>query len=320
MKKKIITILFCFIILVSLLGAYALAKDHYPVTVKNYNTAGDEYKITFEKKPERVITTNQPPTELLLRLGLEDFMVGTAWLDNPISAELKEKYEKIPVLSDRYPAKEVVIAKEADLIMGWNSVFSPKNLGTVESWNSRGVKTFIQRNSGVIKNRGIDNIYKDISDIGKIFNIEARAAELINSMKDRIEIIQKKTEAKKTVKVLILEGAGNNKYRSYGRDSLVNEMVEKAGGINLAKKSGTFSPENIIAKNPDIIILIYYLEQDNANKTAESLKNNSALQNVKAIKNNRIVYTPLAETYAGGVRTINGIERFAEAFYPELFR
>ncbi|MFP4020505.1 MAG: ABC transporter substrate-binding protein [Halanaerobium sp.] len=319
MNNKNFIIIASIILICGVLGGSVIAEDHYPVTIKNYNTAGEEYEITFEKRPERVITTNQPPTELLLTLGLEEFMVGTAWLDNPILAELEDKYEKIPVLSDRYPAKEVVIAKNPDFIMGWNSVFSPKNLGSVESWKKRGVNTFIQRNSGVIDNREMENVFKDLADIGKIFNVEARADKLIASMKNRIEIIQEKTKNEEPVEVLILEGAGDNQYRSYGRDSLVNDMVEKAGGINLAERGGNYSPENIIAKNPDIIILIYYLEQDKANQTAQALKENSALQNVDAIKNNRIIYTPLAETYAGGVRTIDGIERFAASFYPQLF-
>ncbi|SHK02338.1 ABC transporter substrate-binding protein [Paramaledivibacter caminithermalis] len=294
-------------------------KDHYPVTIKNYNAQGEEYKITFTKKPSKVITTNQPPTEILLTLGLQDCMAGTAFLDSPILPELEETYKKIPVLSERYPSKEVVIAQQPDMIFGWSSVFFDKNLGSVESWNEKNVKTFIQRNSGVAPKRCIENVYKDIEDIGKIFNVEDKANKLIEIMKERISDIEEKVKGKEPVKVLVLEGVGDNKYYSYGKKSLVNNMVEKAGGINLADKGGTYSAENIVAKNPDVIILIHYLEQEKDNKEAEALRNNPALKNVNAIRNERIIFTPLSETYAGGIRTINGIERFAKGFYPELF-
>jgi iron complex transport system substrate-binding protein len=192
-------------------------------------------------------------------------------------------------------------------------------LGSVESWNEKNVKTFIQRNSGVAPKRCIENVYKDIEDIGKIFNVEDKANKLIEIMKERISDIEEKVKGKEPVKVLVLEGVGDNKYYSYGKKSLVNNMVEKAGGINLADKGGTYSAENIVAKNPDVIILIHYLEQEKDNKEAEALRNNPALKNVNAIRNERIIFTPLSETYAGGIRTINGIERFAKGFYPELF-
>lgn len=294
--------------------------SYYPVTIKNYNSQGEEYQITFTKRPDKIITTNQPPTELLLTLGLEDIMVGTSYLDNPILPKLKEKYEKIPVLSNRYPSKEVVIAKQPNLIFGWSSAFMDKNIGSVESWNKKGVYTFIQRNSGVADERSIENVYKDIDDIGKIFNIKDKADKLINSMKERISNIQDKIKDEEPVKVLALEEAGDNKYRVYGKTSLINDMIEKAGGINLAEKSGTYSIENIVAKNPDAIILIHYLEQEKDNDSIKGLKNNSVLNNVNAIKNDKIIFTPLAETYAGGIRTIKGIERFAKEFYPELFK
>lgn len=318
MRKRIIFLIIICLFSFLFLGGSVLAANHYPVTITNFNEQGEAQTITFSKKPERVITTNQPPTELLLKLGLEDYMVGTAWLDNPILPELKEKYQQIPVLADRYPAKEIVIAKNPDLIIGWKSVFAANNLGSTSSWKQKGVKTFIQRNSGVKEKSSLENVFKDIRDLAKIFAVEKRAAELIEPIEAKIDYIAQKTKAKEPVKVLILESSGNNKYRAYGQNSLVNDLVEKAGGENLVQKKAnqSYGPENIIAKNPDVIISIYYLEQ---NQNQASLANNKVLANVKAIKDKRIVNTPLAETYAGGIRTINSIDRFAQAFYPELF-
>lgn len=295
-------------------------KGNYPVTITNYTGDGKEYKVTFNEKPQRIITTNQPPTELLITLGLDKYMVGTAYLDNSILPHLKDKYDKIPVLSKQYPSKEVIIAQKPDFIMGWSSAFNDKAVGTVESLNEKGIKTFIQTNSGYVKPRTIENVYKDISDIGKIFDIEDRANKIIGDMKGKINDIQSKIKKiDKPIKVLVLDGQGD-KYRFYGENSLVNDMIKKVGGINLEKKGGLYGVEGIVDRNPDVIVFVHYETQSGDKKDIETLTKNPALKNVNAIKNKKIVYTPLAEVYAGGIRTINGIERLAKGFYPEIFK
>ncbi|ELC8443023.1 ABC transporter substrate-binding protein [Clostridium perfringens] len=297
------------------------SEEGYPVTISTYDQNGKEFQETFESKPKRVISTNQTTTEIMLDLDLQEYLVGTSFMDSPILPRLEEKYKNINVISETYPSKEAVLALNPDLIMGWKSVFSEKNLGSVESWNEKGVKTFIQRNSGISKEQTLDDVYYDINDIGKIFNIEEKSTKYIEDMKSRINSISEKIKSvKEPMKVLILEGEGENKYRVYGPKTLVSDMVSKAGGVNIAKDSGSVGVENIIEMNPDAIVLIHYLMQNKDNQEESSLLDNKALKNVTAIKENRIIYTPLSETYAGGVRTVDGIERIAKGLYPDLVK
>lgn len=296
-------------------------SKNYPVKIKNFTSDKKEFEVTFDKKPEKVITTNQTTTELLLDLGLEKSMIGTSYLDNPILDKLKDKYDKIPVLSAKYPTKEQVLEKNPDCIIGWKSVFTDKTLGSVESWNEKGVKTFIQRNSGVMPGSNIENVYKDIEDLGKIFDIKDTTDNYIKAIKDRISKVQDTIkDVKEPLKVLVMEGSDSNKYFAYGSNTLAGDMVEKAGGKNLAEKSVDISAENIVSLNPDVIVLIHFEAQVKDNKGTDALLNNPALQNVQAIKNKKIVPTPLAETYGGGVRTASGVENLAKAFYPEKFK
>ncbi len=55
-------------------------------------------KMVFPEAPKRAITLNQHATEVMLALGLESSMVGTAYLDDSILPEYKAQYDKIPVL------------------------------------------------------------------------------------------------------------------------------------------------------------------------------------------------------------------------------
>ncbi len=99
-------------------------------------------------------------------------------------------------------------------------------------------------------------------------------------------------------------------------------MVLKAGGENLAERSGSMSLENIVSANPDAIILVHFGDDKKANDkdVAKILTENKALANVNAVKNKQIVITGLAETWDGGVRTVDAVEHYAKELYPELFK
>ncbi|NEU06402.1 MULTISPECIES: ABC transporter substrate-binding protein [Clostridium] len=299
-------------------------NSSYPVTIKNYNVNNEEIEITFDKAPERVLTTNQTTTELMLDLGLEDKLIGTCYLDNPISEKVKDKYAKIPVVSEKYPTKEQVLSLNPDFIFGWKSVFADKTLGDVSEWIGRGTNTFAQRNTvKSVGNYTVENLFKDIDDLGTIFNIKDKTDKYIQDNKDRLTKIEEKTNSidkKKTT--LILESEEKGDFRLYGKNDLVSDMALKAGLENLGEESGTVSLENIVSLNPDTILLIHDGDGKDIHdpEIAKIFTSNEALKNVTAVKNNAIVVTGLAETWAGGIRVVDAIERYSKELYPELYK
>lgn len=154
------------------------ASDHYPVTISTYNYAKEPIEVTFDKCPERVICTNQTQTELMLYFGLDEYIVGTAYLDGAVRADLKAQYDALVAAGKEltvkgYPSKEVVLALEPDFIFGWRSAFAENALGDVTEWNEKGVGTMILRcSNNTAEKRDIEAVLADIADIGAIFNIE----------------------------------------------------------------------------------------------------------------------------------------------------
>ncbi len=96
----------------------------------------------------------------------------------------------------------------------------------------------------------------------------------------------------------------------------------KAGAENLGDKSGSISLENVVSVNPDAIVLIHFGDNKKISDKdiSKILTKNKALANVNAIKNNKIIITDLAETWAVGVRTVDAVERYSKELYPELFK
>ena len=114
--------------------------DYYPVTISNYDYAGNVVEYTYEKAPERVICVYQGCIELMIALGLEDHVIASYGLDNEVKDEWKAGFEKMHYDDSVFaPDKETVTMLEPDMIFSWTSYFSEKKLGDVYGWHDKGV-------------------------------------------------------------------------------------------------------------------------------------------------------------------------------------
>ncbi|MEU8606969.1 hypothetical protein AB0C29_03085 [Actinoplanes sp. NPDC048791] len=101
-----------------------------PVTLANCGAP-----LTVTKPPARAVTMNQPATEIMLALGLQDRMIGTAYLDDAILSQYAAAYGKIPVLAKEYPSKEKLLEAEPDFVYAsFSSAFIDEGAGDRESW------------------------------------------------------------------------------------------------------------------------------------------------------------------------------------------
>ena len=86
------------------------AATSYPLTLQNCGVA-----VTFDKAPQRVVALGQNTAEILLLLGLDDRMVGTAFWPTKVLPELEEANSKVKLLVFRGNAAEphdVVLTRE----------------------------------------------------------------------------------------------------------------------------------------------------------------------------------------------------------------
>src|SRR5690606_31934170 len=127
---------------------------------------------------------------VMLALGLEKYMVGTAYLDDDILPKYKDKYSKIPILSEAYPSQETFFEVNPDFAYaGWKSAFEEDAIGTVERLEEFGIKAYLHQSSNIIGPKSED-VYEDIRNIARIFNVEERANKLIESINNEVESIQ----------------------------------------------------------------------------------------------------------------------------------
>lgn len=291
------------------LAASAAVAQADPVTIQSCGTS-----YTYETPPERAITLNQQATEVMLALGLEDAMVGTAYLDDKIPAQWQAAFASVPVLAEKYPAAEIVLTQEPDfLFAGFGSAFSEDNLGAAEKWHGMGVGTYLVDASCKAAHPQdvpltIAPILRDISVIGKIFGVPDRADALITETKARIEAVQDSPAG--AGRSAFIYDSGTDTPFSIGCCGGPALVAETAGLTSIsADVEGAWVDlawERVVEADPDVILLIE-AGWSSAQEKRKYLENDPVLSQLTAVQNGRFVVVPFSETLLG-MRFADGVE------------
>jgi len=292
---------------------------YYPVTFTTYNYAKEPVEVTIEKAPESVVAVYQNSIETLLALGLEDRIVAAAGLDHKVKAEYEEAFSTVKYLDAWQPTKETVVMENPDFILSWRSYFSDKRIGDVGYYHDRNIGTYMALNSGPISPRTIQNECDDILTLGKIFNVNDKAQVIVDQINNTVKEVSEKAKEEEQKSALIIEFSSETIW-SYGETSLGGDMVVKLGAELLSPEGNDLGAEDVISYNPDTIFVVYFNGGDKTDVEAETqamagLLDNPKYANLDAVKNNKVFAIPLGEMYASGIRTIDGIERFAKGIY-----
>ncbi|PKG24325.1 iron ABC transporter substrate-binding protein [Niallia nealsonii] len=287
-------------------------KEYKEVTIDNYGE-----KLVISQKPQKVLTLGPNATELFIALGLSDYVIGNS-LNNHSRGALpayKEQYEKIPELTHGSATREAVLTSGADFIYGIDWEFGEAGLDKKELASS-GIITY--QNSALT----LEQIYKEINDLGKIFQIEDKAKAFIADQQSRIAKVKEKLENKKTVNVLVYDSGGEGVFTA-GGTNFESLLIEQAGGKNIFsdikdKQWTTVSFEKVLEKKPDYIVIHDY-DAPSAEKKIEEIKNNPALSQLDCVKQEKFVVITL-ESVLPGDRMAYTVEELAKGFHPDLFR
>ena len=337
MKKRAVSLLLCVGMAASLVtgtGAVVRAEGetevlteaaevsaNYPLTVSTFNYAKEPVEETFEKAPERVLTFWQNSLETMLALGLGDRIICAVGVSKEsVLPELQEEFDKVAsgkeynefVDTNAAMSKEYAIMMEPDFILGWKSSFSDKTIGDVDYWHENGIHTYMALNSNDIsENRTLENEYTDILTIGRIFDVEDKAQEIVDEMKDEVARVTEATEGQEKKKVLVVEFMKDSIW-NYDKTTLAGNMITEMGA-ELLDAAGDLGAEDLINLDPDVIFVI-----GDETKT-ENLTGDQGYASLKAVQNGAVYAIDLSDVYTSGVRTINGLNEIGKALYPELY-
>ncbi|WP_110926695.1 ABC transporter substrate-binding protein [Bacillus massiliglaciei] len=289
----------------------AQASEYKKQTFDNYGR-----EVTVSKKPEKVLTLGPNATELFIALGLGDYVIGNS-LDNHSRGalpEYKEAYAKIPELTYGSATREAVTTSGADFIYGIDWEFGEEGLD-IKELEDFGITTYMNKASN------FEEIYKEITDIGKIFHVEKKAEAYVADQKDRIAAVQKKVKDEEPVNVLVYDSGGDGVFTA-GGTNFETLLLEQAGGKNIfddrtEKQWLTVSYEEVLKREPDVIVIHDY-DAPSLEQKIKDIKQDPVLSKLDCVKEERFVPITL-ESVLPGDRMAYTVETLAKGFYPDSF-
>lgn len=252
---------------------------------------------------QRIVSLAPSYTETLLELGLKDRLVGVTSSCN----YLEETKDIKRVGSFAQPSLEKIVFLKPDLVLAADFVGQESIRRTLERL---GIKVV------VFGHRGVDGILEMVEEIGRLTDKEKEAGRLLRKMKEVIDKVKGKVREREKPRVYV--EVGFNPLFTAGRGSHIHDLIEIAGGENIAKDINKpfprVSQEFIIKKAPQVIILPFM----GRDYDKESVKKRSGWENIPAVKNNR-VYNDLgawAITIPSPHLILKGLPELARRIHP----
>ena len=282
-----------------------------------YTTADSEGRptaFTLTGSPARVLVSYPGATELLIDLGLSDRIIGTV---APYGAEppaYADAYAALPILAAPYvPSREEVVALRPDLIIGWSHHFTPEALGDVYSYFDRSIGAYIVPATVRKGHPSLEEtVYPFIKDMGHIFGVEERAAAYTAGLKERVAVVEARTAARgQRYTAMILQAHGSSLYSMYGPAYIIDDIARKAGADNIVdRQMRAVGPERVLGFAPEVIIYVNPKDCTEEEARAE-LRGDPNLQNMKAVRENRIIIVNFSDVNNGNGRCITALEDIA---------
>ena len=190
--------------------------------------------------PKRIISLGPSLTKELYLLEVEDRLIGCT-IYAPECAKNKEKVGTVIDIN-----LERIIKLKPDLVLA-TSLVNPKQ---VEKLRKLKIKVVVFHQA-----RSFQELCDQFLELAKLVGKQDKASQIIKEVKEKVKSIREKTKDLKRAKVFIQVGA--KPLFTAGKNSFVNDFIEFAGGINIAKDTeiGIYSREKILEKNPDVIII-----------------------------------------------------------------
>lgn len=305
----------------------ASPTSSYPVTVSSCGQP-----VIYTAAPARAVSNDVNTTEDMLALGLESHMVGTFGVtgDGPVGQPVPPPYQasfkQVRDVSSTYFTLEQLVGLHPDfLFAGWDYGLQQGTNLTPQGLAKYGIKTLVLTESCARVDPGktsvsIDDTYTDLSNLGKIFGVEAKAASVIKSMRAQVAGAQAKVAGLKPVTVFDYDSGESAPFTGAGL-AIPTALISLSGGTNIfasLKQSFTsVSWEQVIAAKPQCVIINDYGTPTAAQKE-KFLETSKVTKNIPAVKNR--CFLPLAyDEITPSPRNALAVAEIAKWLHPSAF-
>ena len=261
--------------------------------------------ISLPDRPLRVVSLAPSITEIVFALGKGPLLVGvTRYSDYP------EKAKMLPrVGSYIRPELESIVTLKPDLCL---TVEDGPPKKTIERLKAFGIPVY------TVNPDSIDTILRSIQEIGDILDAKNTAAAITDKMGAQLTVIDRAV-AEAPHKPDIFFQIGISPIVSVGKNTFLDEMIQRAGGTNVVTSDTPyprFSKEQVLALAPEMIIITSMARND----IFEVVKKDwESWPSLPAVRNKRIHVVDSDTLDRPTPRVVDGLAMLAALIHPTLF-
>ncbi len=275
------------------------------------------FTSTVEQKPSRVVTMNQGATEVVLALGAESQLAGTAYIDDEVPAKWKKPYDSVKVLSKEYPDNETLLNAKPDFVYGsYSSAFDKKNAGTHADLEKLGIGSYTSpfgcgENKPSV-NVSFESVWDEVETVANVLGVPDRAARIRSDQKSALAALADEKVGAGT-KVFWFDSGDKTAFAGTGEGG-PQLILDAVGATNVfADVEGGWADvswERVVKADPDVIVLAD-ADWSSAEDKIALLQKDPALRDLKAVREKQFVILPFSET-TPGVRLADGARAVAD--------
>jgi iron complex transport system substrate-binding protein len=275
----------------------------YPLTLTD--DAGRH--ITLTSAPTRIVSLAPSNSEIVCAIDACDDLVGVTDFDD-YPAQVKSV---TPVVISAVVDVEKVLATQPQLILAAGNELTP--IAVIDQLTQLGYPVLS------LYPHSLDEVYDDISLVGKAMDRQAKAAAVVASMKARADAVATAVAGAEQPRTFYEVGVFEGSIYTAGKDSFLASLISIAGGdpITGDAKSTAIQLEDLIAADPELILLgdAAY----DVSITPASVATRAGWTDMTAVANGRIVIMSDDQVITRpGPRIIDGLEALARAIHPDL--
>lgn len=271
----------------------------YPVTI----TDSYDREVKLEGESGRLISLSPNITETIYAINRGAKIVGRTEFDN--YPEYVEGIDSVGSLEDPDMGKIIDLLPEL--------VIASTNLKeeNIEKLEEAGIKVLVfeDHNSFI-------STYEMIKNVGIAIDAQGEAKKVIEDMNNTVNEVEEKVKGEKEKSVYYVVGYGKDGDFTAGGDTFIGEMIEMAGGANVAGdvEGWSYSLDKLAEKDPEILIV------SDREGVKEDILNAKGYKDLTAVKEGR-VYTINEDILdRHGPRLAEGLRELANIIHPEVFK
>ena len=258
--------------------------------------------VKVNKIPQRIVSLDSASTEILFALGLGDKVVAV----NDESDYPEEAQTKPSIGSFSTPDIEKVKKLAPDLILA-SAVHQQKVIPQLEG---KGLTVL------ALDPKSLDEVLAAITLVGEVTQQQDKASLLVAGLRDRIKAVTDKINSTpESKRPTVFYVYFYNPLMSAGSGTLENDLIQKAGGINIyrnLKGYSNVSVEDVVAANPQVIITtVDFAFGLNYNAPFEYITTEPRLAQVDAVRNQLVAPMWVEVLSRPGPRVVDGLEELA---------